>query len=127
MPLYNPITPAFNTTKYVANLAQVANTYTLCTATGGDIYIVGYAVYSPTAATGLTSVSVKSNNTTAVTLLSSTLLAALTADTNLGQSNNQFYLPSGKSLQYTIVGTGTGGTLNVVVQYVPLATGATLA
>lgn len=127
MPLFNPVTPTFQTTKYVANLSQVANTYTLCTANGGDIYIIGYAVYSPTAPTGLTSVSVQSNNTTPVTLLTSTLLAALTADNTLSQADNNFYLPSGKSLKYTIVGNGTGGTLNVVVQYVPLASGATLS
>lgn len=127
MPLYNPVIPSFQTTKYVANLIQVAGTYTLCTANSGDIYIIGWAIHSPTAVTGLTSVAVKTNNTTPVTLLATTLLAALTGDTNLAQSNSQMYLKSSDSLQYTIVGTGTAGTLNVVVQYIPLAAGATLA
>lgn len=109
------------------NLSQVAGTYDLLTAAGGDVLCEVQQVYVKTAATGLTSALVATNHPTPKSVVASTLLAALVADAILTVATTPFVLPSGKKIQGTIVGTGTAGLVLVIVKYTPLAPGATLA
>lgn len=109
------------------NLAQAAATYDLLTATGGDVYCDVQIVYVKTAAAGLTSAQVVTDHTTPKAVISSTVLASLILDAILTLSIGKFVLPSGKKIRGTIVGTGSAGLVYVVVNYVPLAAGATLA
>lgn len=104
-----------------------AGTYDILTATG-DVFILDYEIKTGAASTGLTSLTVQSNNTTPLVMLSSKLLAALTGDKSLISSGTGFLLENTKRIQSTIVGTGTGtGTLIVTATYVPVTAGATLA
>ncbi len=102
---------------FTANLAQSAGTYDLFTATGGDVLIKQIALYVETAAAGLTSVAVQTDDTTPVAILSSTLLAALTVGKNLTAFAGPSLLKSGKKAQYTIVGVGSAGSLKVAVEF----------
>lgn len=111
------------------NLAQVAGTYDILTASGGDVFVEVKEVYVKTAATGLTSVHLDTNHTTPKSIVASTALAALTLDAilTLVAAGTNFVLPSGKKIQGTIVGTGTAGLILFVCNYTPLAPGATLS
>jgi hypothetical protein len=112
----------------VFNLAQNAGTYDLLTATGGDVWVEVEQVFVRTAATGLTSVSIATDHTIlGKTILASTLVASLTGDAILSLTTAKFVLPSGKKIQGVIVGTGSAGTVDVVVKWAPLTAGATLA
>jgi len=114
-------------TKATANLSQVAATYDLVTATGGDVLVTRVTPFVSVAATGLVSITMQTNNTAADAVLASTLLNALTGGTKLAVLATPVFLPSGKKIQYTIVGTGTAGSLKVALEYQPLDAGATLA
>lgn len=109
------------------NMAQVASTYTLLTATGGDVFCEVKEAYVKTAATGLTSVNLNTGHTTPKSIVASTALAALTLDAILSLVTAGFVLPSGKTITGTIVGTGTAGLMYLVINYVPLTPGATLS
>jgi hypothetical protein len=111
---------------FTANLNQSANTYDLATASG-DVYVISYQVKSGTAATGLTSASIQTNNTVPVSILASTLLASLTGDTALSNSTGGFLLESGKKIRYTIVGTGTAGTVMGTFYFIPVTSGADIS
>lgn len=111
--------PSYNQTKvqtFTANLAQVAATYDLATA-GADVVIKSIGIFVSTAATGLTSITMQSNNNTSDVVLASTLLAVITLNKNLTPVSLPFVLPSGKKIQYTIVGTGSAGALTVIIEY----------
>lgn len=110
----------------VFNLAQVAGTYTLATATG-DVWIEIVGAYVKTAATGLTSATVVTDHATPKTLIAAILLAALTIDSIPTVAIGSFMLPSGKRIQGTIVGTGTGGEMDIYVRWSPMTSGASLA
>lgn len=68
-----PETSLPKTKVFTANLAQAASTYTLatCNASGGVI-ILGMEIYCSVAGATFTSVSIQTNDTTAVEFLSST-------------------------------------------------------
>lgn len=102
-----------------ANLNQTGATYTAGTVSGGDILIKSITPFVSIAATGLTSVVIQTNNTTSDAILASTLLASLTGGKNLTVLSTPIYLPSGKLITYTIVGNGTGGQINLAVEYYP--------
>lgn len=102
---------------FTANLAQAAGNYTLATATGGDVLITKIQPFVVSAAGGLTSITLQSNNTTPDTVLTSTLAAVLTSGKNLTALVTPFVLPSTKAIQYSIVGTGNAGSLTVAVEY----------
>lgn len=110
----------------VFNLSQVAGTYNLATATG-DVWIEIVGAYVKTAATGLTSAVVVTDHATPKTLIASILLVALTIDSIPTIAIGNFMLPSGKHIQGTIVGTGTGGELDIYVRWSPMTSGASLA
>lgn len=122
-----PVTSAIPAAKnLVFNMSQVAGTYTLGTATGGDVWVELLGAYVKTAATGLTSVTVVTDHATPKTLVASILLAALTLDSIQVVAIPAFLLPSGKRIQGTIVGTGTGGEMDLYVRVSPMTNGATL-
>ena len=113
---------------FSANLAQAAATYDIATASGGDILMLDAVVYISVAAADLVSVSVQTNDTTAVTIMSAAegAVANLTGGKNAKVFATATVLASTKKLQFTIVGTGTAGTMKVVVQYRKTAAGADL-
>lgn len=116
-----------NVTPFSINLAQNAGTYTAATATGGDVYIEIATAYVKTAATGLTSALIVTNHATAPkSIVASTLLASITGDASLTVVTTSFILPSTKAIQYTIVGTGSGGVITLVTKWSPVTAGATL-
>lgn len=110
----------------VFNLSQSAGTYDILTATG-DVWIEVSAAYIKTAGVGLTSCTIQTNHSTPKSIVASTLLVGLTIDTALAVVTASFLLPSTKKIQGTIVGTGSGGEIDVVIKYAPLTAGATLA
>lgn len=102
-------------------------TYDLGTVSGGAILVLSATPYVGAAVTGLTTLAIQTNNTVAVPILAATAAAVLTIDLNLTPFTTRLYLASGKKIQYTVVGTGTAGTMFLAVEYRPLATGAVLA
>lgn len=109
------------------NLSQVAGTYDILTATGGNVWVEIEQVYVTTAAAGLTSALIETDHTAgAKSIVASVLLAALTADSLQTIVTSKFLLPSGKKIRGTIVGTGSGGSISVIVKYAPITAGATL-
>lgn len=102
-------------------------TYDLATVSGGAIEIISAVAYVGTAVTGLTTLAVVTDNTVPVVLLAATAAASLTADLSLTPFVTRIRLASGKKIRYTVVGTGTAGTMFLVVEYRPLASGAILS
>lgn len=102
-------------------------TYDLATVSGGAIILIAATAYVGTAVTGLTTLAVVTNNTIPVTLLAATAAAALTGDLSLAPFVTRSYMASGKKIQYTVIGTGTAGTMFLAVEYRPLAAGATIS
>lgn len=113
---------------FTISFAQPAGTYDLCTASG-DIDIEAVDIYIQASITGLTSVSVQTNDTSIVQILSALegLLTNLTGGKNLKSFTNRFLLASGKKIQYTIAGTGSGGSMKVAVRYMRGAAGADIS
>lgn len=108
-----------------ANLNQNAGTYALFTVNAvGNIFIYDIVFYNDVAATGLTSVSMVTDDTTVTTVLASVLLAALTGGKNLTDYTVPIVLPSGKHVNYVIVGNGTGGSIKCTVLYYSTIAGA---
>lgn len=103
---------------FTMNLAQNAATYDLFTASGGNVVIKSVTYHVETTATGLTSITAQTNDTTPITLLGSTAAAAITAGKNLTAYAGPSVLASGKKGQYTIVGNGTAGVITAIVEYV---------
>lgn len=119
---------------FTADLTQAAGTYTLCTATNGDVLVDIYdlAIYVATAGATLTSVSIQTSQTNATTILSAVegAVANLIAQKNLVRAIpvvGGVLLKTGQKLNYTIVGATGSGSLNVTVPFYPTAAGATLA
>lgn len=111
------------------SLNQVAGTYPILTAKGGDVFVEIQQVYVKTAGAGLTSAHLDTGHATPKSIVASTLLAALVLDAELTlvTAGTNFVLPSGESINGTIVGTGTGGLVYLVARYTPLTNGATLS
>jgi hypothetical protein len=105
------------------NLNQNVGTYDLFTATQ-DVVIDPQlsAWYVNAAATGLTSISVQSNQTTPYVWLSSAegAIAALTAQATLSPAANSQFMLRGAKMQYSINTTnGTGGLILLEVAWRP--------
>lgn len=109
---------------FTMNLNQNAGTYDLLTVSGGNIDIVGIEFYNDVAAAGLTSVSAATNDTTPTTVLATTNLAALTGGKNLTAFSTPTILGTGKKIQYTVVGNGSAGSIQVMVRYLSMTPGA---
>lgn len=125
--------PDTSVTKVVAiaidpvKVGGAGTTYDLATVSGGAIELISAVAYVGTAVTGLTTLAVVTDNTIAVTLLAATAAASLTGDLSLAPYVTRLYLASGKKIRYTVIGTGTAGTMFLVVEYRPLASGAVLS
>lgn len=117
------------TSVFNINTSQAAATYDLLTASGGDVQIESVTFYTSVAGVGLVSVSVQTNDTTPVEMLSAAegALAALTVGKNLKQFTTRTILASTKKIQYTIVGTGSGGTIKAIIKWIPCVAGAILS
>lgn len=125
--IISPASPIERIAVLTASLIHTAATYDLGTVSGGAIEIADICWYNDVAAIGLVSVVAQTNDTTPTVVLATVLLNALTGGLPLTSYAGPLYLPSAKKLQYTIVGTGTAGTLIAVVRYRPLAAGAVIA
>lgn len=115
------------------DLHQAASTYDLFTASGGDVMLVGLT-FRPRIAvgggSGLTSISVQTDDTTNQVIISSTLgaLANLTAENQLGWSG-VMHIVSGTKIRFTINGNTAADDptmVDVVAQYIPIVSGAKL-
>jgi len=111
------------------NLAQAAATYDAGTVSGGPVMLMTWGVYVSVVGTLFTSVSVQTNDTVPVELLSAAegALANVLAGKNLKVSNTAIIIPSGKKIQYTLIGLTGTGTMLLYAVYKPLAVGAVLA
>lgn len=105
----------------------VGTSYDLAVVSGGAILVTSATAYVGTSVTGLTTLAVSTNNTIPVVLLTATAAASLTGDLNLTPFTTRLYLASGKKIQYTVIGTGTAGTMFLAVEYRPLTVGAVIA
>lgn len=116
---------------FTLNLAQAAATYTLaaCNAIGG-VVILGVDVYVATAGQTFTSVSIQTNDTTPVVILSAVegAVANLTVGKNAVKAfTGPSYLHTSKLITYTIVGATGTGSLLVIVRYAPTVPGANIS
>lgn len=107
------------------NLAQSAGSYDLLTASG-DVYVEVLSAYVKTAGAGFTSAAIATDHTTPKSIVAAALVAAVTLDLSMTLVNTDFVLPNGKKIRGTIVGTGSGGEIVLVVRYSPITANATL-
>lgn len=110
----------------VFNTSQNAGTYDLLTASG-DVYVEVLAVYVKTAGAGFTTAAVATNHTTPKSIVAATAAVGITLDLAMTVVSAAFMLPSGKKIQGTIVGTGSGGEIDVIVRWSAVSAGATLS
>ena len=107
--------------QFTMNLAQAANTYDLCTATGGDVIIWGMNVYCTVVGATWTSVTIQSDATTNFVFMNATegARANFTAGKDVPLTWTQVakaLIRSGNKIRYTIAGsTGTGTALVTVL------------
>lgn len=113
--------------KGVFNTSQVAGTYDLLTASGGDVWVEVLSAYVKTAGAGFTTAAINTNHTTPKSVVAATAAASVTLDLAMTVVTASFLLQSGKKIQGTIVGTGSGGEIDLVVRYTPVDAGATLS
>lgn len=109
------------------SLAQVAGTYDILTASGGDVEVTVQAVYVKTGQGGLTSAQIVTDHTTPKSVTASTVAASLGKDVVVPITTSTFILPSGNKIRGTIVGTGTAGLIYVTCDYRPVTPGAVLS
>lgn len=111
------------------NLAQAAGTYDAGTVSGGSLMLLDAVAYVTVVGATFTSVSIQTNTTTSVELMSSTegAVANVTVNKNLKVFITRTIIPSGSKIQYTIVGSTGTGTILLYIRYQPLANGVTIA
>jgi len=130
-PIALPETSQQKVKVFTLNLAQAAATYTLatCNAVGG-VLILGVDIYVATAGATFTSVSIQTNDTTAVEILSAAegAVANLTVGKNVAKTfTGPTYLHTSKLITYTIIGATGTGSLRVIVRYTPTLSGADIS
>lgn len=104
------------TVQFPVSLARAAGVYDIFTAVSSAT-ILNISYYVNTAAVGLTSISIATNEATPTTLLASTPAASLTTGAVLPEYNGPLLLPATKKAQITIVGPGSAGLLTLTVTY----------
>ena len=111
------------------NLAQAAATYDAGTVSGGAIMLLDAVAYVSVVGATFTSVSIQTNTTTAVELMSAAegAVANVTASKNLKVFTTRTMIPSGGKIQYTISGATGTGTILLQIRYQPMAASATIA
>lgn len=116
------------------DLNQLAGDYDLYTATGGYIFVERFALTLPNVDCSddavITSISVQTDTSPAVTLISATAgtKASLTANASFAYAT-PFTLPTGNKIQLTIAGGAADAATvcTVVCRYSPVIPGAYLA
>jgi len=122
MSLFAPRVPPIDLIpQFTMNLAQAANTYDLCTASGGDVVVWGMNVYCTVVGATWTSVTIQSDSTTAFVFMDATqgARANFTAGKDVALTWTQVskcLVRSGNKIRYTIAGsTGTGTAVVTVM------------
>lgn len=110
------------------NEAQAAGTYDVLTAVG-DVEIIRYVLFQNTAGATFTSMSIQTNDTTPLVLMSDVegALANLTAQKNMDvarPNDAPFTLRSGKKIQHTMVGSTGTGEMKALFIWRPISVGA---
>jgi len=128
--------PTLDTTQhkiktFTANLAQAAATYDLAQVNAiGGVKIIDIQIYTLVAGATFTSVSIQTNDTTAVNILTAAegAVANLTVGKNIAKAfTGPTYLHTSKKIQFTIAGATGTGSLLVVVTYHPTVSGADIS
>lgn len=133
MPANSPVPDTFieKCKVFTLNLGQAAGTYDLatCNAVGG-VVIRDVQLYETVVGATFTSVSIQTNDTTAVTILTAGegAVANLTAGKNIAKAfTGPTYLHTSKKIQYTIAGSTGSGTMLAIIRYQPSVAGADLS
>lgn len=100
-----------------ADLGQAAGVRDLFVVQDGPIILDRVDLYNDEAGAGFTSASIQTDSTTVITILASTVLATFTGEKNLTPYTTPVVLGEGTKIQYTIVGTGTAGTVIALAKY----------
>lgn len=108
---------------FTVNTNQNAGTYDLCTATGGDVWVEVSNAYISVAGAGFTTVAIQTNHSTPKSIIAALAVVGATLDLSATVVTSSFYLPVGKKVQYTLVGNGSGGQIQVVFKAAPGAGG----
>lgn len=124
-----PDTEKAKSTILTLNLAQAAGTYDAGTVSGGAIMIMDAVAYVTVVGATFTSVSIQTNTSTPVELMSAAEggVANVTANKNLKVFTTRTIIPSGSKIQYTIAGATGTGTIQLHLRYQPMANGAAIA
>ena len=107
--------------QFTMNQAQAANTYDLCTATGGDVIIWGMSVYCVVVGATWTATTLQTDSTTNFVFMDATqgARANFTAGKDVAITWTQVQkvmVRSGNKIRYTISGsTGTGSSVVTVM------------
>ena len=128
----HPCVDSIKPFEFTLNLAQVANTYDACVASNGDVMILGANLYVVTAGTIFTSVSVQTNQTNFLTLMTAGegALANILAQAHPVCAAQAWIAPwtlrNGQKIQYTMVGALGTGSMRLFGYFIPITPGAVL-
>jgi hypothetical protein len=113
---------------FTMNLAQAANTYDLCTCTGG-VLIDTVQIFGAVVGATFTAVTMQTSNTVPEEILSAAegAVANIVAGKNIKSFTTKFYLATTKKIQYTISGSTGTGSCSIIVTYRPCINGAEIA
>lgn len=122
MSAYIQITSPLLVKQFTLDLSQVAGTYDIFTAFVSDVIIEHIVLYIATAGAVLSSVAIKTNQTTAFDVLTAVdgAVANLTSQKNLITTWTQqipIILASGQKMQYFLVGVTGSGSIRMTVMY----------
>lgn len=122
MSTYIQITSPLVVKQFTLDLSQVAGTYDIFTAFVSDVIIEHIILYIATAGAVLSSVAIKTNQTTAFDILTAVdgAVANLTSQKNLITTWTQqipIILASGQKMQYFLVGVTGSGSIRMSVMY----------
>lgn len=116
--------------QFTLSLGQASGTYDICTASG-DLLIDMANVYVATGALLVTSVAIRTNQSTPTDMMSAVegALANLLSQRNmvLASATRPIYLASGQKLVMVLVGLTGSGSLKLNLRYYPVTAGARLA
>lgn len=110
------------------NLNINAGTYDITTCINGDVYVESFAIYCPLNVGGLTSVEIKTDDTTAQVFLTAAegAVANLTQKKLVKAGNMPMYLTPNTKIRYTVVGNGNAGNLILALNFSSVGGGALL-
>lgn len=122
MSAYIQITSPLVIKQFTLDLSQAAGTYDIFSAFVSDVIIEHIVLYIVTAGAVLSSVAIKTNQTTAFDVLTATdgAVANLTSQKNLITTWTQqipIILASGQKIQYLLVGLTGSGSIRMTVMY----------